>query len=46
MRQPVGSAETVGEGRRIAIAVAGLVQRQHHVAAAGEFDGKAVLGFA
>ena len=46
MRQPVRSAEAVGEGRRIAVAMAGLVERQHHIAAAGEFDGEAVLGLA
>ncbi len=44
--QSVGTAEPVGEGRRVAVAVAGLVEREHHIAAAGELDGKAVLGFA
>ncbi len=46
MRQPVRAAEAVGEGGRVAIAVAGLVEGEHHIAAAGELDGKAVLGFA
>ncbi len=46
MGEPVGAAKTVGEGGRVAVAVAGLVERQHHVTAAGELDGKAVLGFA
>ena len=44
--QPIGAAEAVGEGGRVAIAVAGLVEGQHHIAAAGELDGKAVLGLA
>ena len=44
--QPVGAAEAVGEGGRVAVAVAGLVERQDDIAAAGEFDGKAVLGLA
>ena len=42
-RQP---AESVREGRRIAVAVAGLVEGEHHVTAAGELDGKAILGLA
>ena len=46
MRQSIGAAKAVGEGGRVAVAVAGLVERQHHVTAAGEFDGKAVLGLA
>ena len=44
--EAVGAAEAVGEGRRVAVAVAGLVERQHHVAATGELDGEAVLGLA
>jgi hypothetical protein len=44
--QPVRTAKPVGEGRRIAVAVAGLVERQHHITPAGKFDGKAVLGLA
>ena len=43
MREAIGSAEAVGEGGRIAVAVAGLVEGEHHVTAAGEFDGKAIL---
>ena len=46
MGQAVGTAEAVGEGGRVAVAVAGLVEGQHHIAAAGELDGKAVLGLA
>ena len=46
MRQPVRPAEAVREGRRIAVAVTGLVDGEHDVTAAGEFDGKAVLGLA
>ena len=46
MCEAIGAAETVGEGGRVAVAVAGLVERQHDIAAAGEFDGKAVLGLA
>ena len=46
MRQPIGAAKAVGEGRRIAVAVAGLVERQHHIAPAGKFDGEAILGLA
>ena len=46
MRQPIGAAKPVGEGGRVAVAVAGLVEREHHIAAAGELDGKAVLGLA
>ena len=44
--QPIGPAKPIGEGRRIAVAVAGLVQRQHHITPAGELDGKTILGFA
>ena len=44
--QPIGAAEPVGEGGRVAIAMAGLVEGEDHIAAAGELDGKAVLGFA
>ncbi len=44
MRQPIGPAKTACEGRRIAVAVAGLVEVEHHVTAAGKFDGKAILG--
>ncbi len=32
--------------RAVAIAVAGLVEVKHHIAAAGKFDGKAILGLA
>ena len=46
MGEAVGAAEPVGEGGRVAIAVAGLVEGEHDIAAAGEFDGKAVLGLA
>jgi hypothetical protein len=46
IRQPIGAAKAVGERGRVAVTVAGLVERQHHVTAAGEFDGKAVLGLA
>jgi hypothetical protein len=45
VRQPIGSAKTAGEGRWIAVAMAGLVEGEHHVTPAGKFDGKAVLGF-
>ncbi len=44
--EAIRAAEPVGEGRRVAVAVAGLVQRHHHIAAPGEFDGEAVLGLA
>ena len=36
----------VGKGGRIAVAVPGLVEVEHHIAPPGEFDGKAILGFA
>ena len=45
MRQPIGPAKAIGKGRRIAIAMAGLVEGEHHVTAAGKFDGKSVLRF-
>ena len=44
--QPVRTAEPVRKGGRVAVAVTGLVEGEHHVAAAGELDGKAVLGLA
>jgi hypothetical protein len=44
--QPVWAAKSIGKGRWIAVAVPGLVEVEHHIAPAGEFDGKAVLGFA
>ncbi len=43
MRESVGPAKAVGEGRRIAVAVAGLVEREDDVTAAGKFDRKTVL---
>jgi hypothetical protein len=46
MRQPIGAAKAIGESRRIAVAMAGLVQRQHHITPAGKFDSKAILGLA
>src|SRR5260370_15504489 len=46
MREPVGTAKAAGEGGRIAVAMAGLVEGEDHVTAAGEFDRKAVLGLA
>ena len=44
--QPIGAAEPVCEGGRVAIAVAGLVEGEDHIAATGKLDGKAVLGLA
>ena len=44
--QPIGAAEAACEGGRVAVAMAGLVEGEHHIAAAGELDGKAVLGLA
>src|SRR5262249_28998390 len=44
--QSVRTAEAVGEGRRVRIAVTGLVKRQHDVAAACELDRKSILGLA
>ena len=44
--QPIGAAKPVGEGGRVAIAVAGLVEGEDHITAAGKLDGKAVLGLA
>ncbi len=44
--EAVRAAKAVGKGGRVTIAMAGLVQRQHDIAAAGEFDGEAVLGLA
>jgi hypothetical protein len=44
--QTIRPAKSVGERGRVTIAVAGLVEGQHHIAAASEFDGEAVLGFA
>ncbi len=44
--EAVRSAKPVREGGWIAVAMAGLVQCQHHIAAAGELDGEAVLGLA
>jgi hypothetical protein len=38
VRQGVGPAETAREGGRIGVAVAGLVDGEHHVAAARELD--------
>ena len=46
MCEAIGAAEPVGEGGRVAIAVAGLVEGEDDIAAAGEFDGKAGLGLA
>ena len=46
VRKAVGPAKAVGEGGRIAVAVAGLVEGEDHIAATGEFDRKAVLGLA
>lgn len=46
MREPIGSAKAIGEGGRIAVAMAGLVEGEHHITAPGEFDRKAVLGLA
>ncbi len=45
MRQAIGATKSVGERGRIAVAVAGLVEGEHHVTAAGKFDGKAILRF-
>jgi hypothetical protein len=46
LRQPIRPTKTVSEGRRVAVAVAGLVEREHDITPPGEFDGKAVLGLA
>jgi hypothetical protein len=46
LREAIPAAEPIGEGGRVAIAVAGLVEGQHHIATAGKLDGTAVLGFA
>ena len=43
MRQPIGPAKAACEGRRVTIAVAGLVEGEHHITAACKFDGKSVL---
>ena len=42
----IGAAESVGERRRIAVAVARLIERQHDVSAARELDGKSRLRLA
>ena len=44
--QSVGPAETVRESWRIAVAVAGLIERQHDVAPTGEFDREVALSLA
>ena len=44
--EAIRAAEAVRESGRVGIAVAGLVERDHDVTAAGELDGEAVLGLA
>ena len=37
------TTKAIGKGWRIGIAMPGLIERQHDIAATGEFDGEAVL---